>query len=38
MGGVGGLICEGHKARVVHVACMSREDEVMVPVIGIAGS
>ena len=37
MGGVGGVIHEGHEARVVHVACMSREDEVMVPVIGTAG-
>jgi hypothetical protein len=37
MGGVGGVICEGHEAGVVHVACISREDEVMVPVIGIAG-
>jgi hypothetical protein len=37
MGGVGGVICEGHEAGVVHVACMSGEDEVMVPVIGTAG-
>jgi len=33
MGGVGGVIHERHEARVVHVACMSREDKVMVPVI-----
>ena len=37
MGGVGCVIREGHEAGVVHVACMSGEDEVMVPVIGIAG-
>jgi hypothetical protein len=37
MGGVGGVIHEGHEARVAHVACMNREDEVMVPVIGTAG-
>ena len=37
MGGVGGVICEGHEARVVYVACMSGEDEVMVPMIGTAG-
>jgi hypothetical protein len=37
MGGVGGVIREGHEAGVVHVACMSGEDEVMVPVIGTAG-
>jgi hypothetical protein len=37
MGGVEGVICEGHEAGVVHVACISEEDEVMVPVIGIAG-
>jgi hypothetical protein len=37
MGGVGGVIRERHEAGVVHVACMSGEDEVMVPVIGTAG-
>ena len=31
------MIHEGHEAGVVHVACTSREDKVMVPVIGIAG-
>ena len=34
---MGGVIHEGHEAGVVHVACMSGEDEVMVPVIGMAG-
>jgi hypothetical protein len=34
---VSSVIHEGHEAGVVHVACMSREDEVMVPVIGMAG-
>ncbi len=37
MGGVEGVIHEGHEAGVVHVACMSGEDKVMVPMIGTAG-
>jgi hypothetical protein len=35
-GGVEEVISKGHKARVVCVACMSGEGEVMVPVIGTA--
>jgi hypothetical protein len=38
MGDAGSVICKGHEARVVHVACISREDEVIMPMIGTADS
>ena len=37
-GGIKEVISERHEARVVHVACISREGKVMVPVIGTAGT
>ena len=36
-GSVKDVLSKRHEARVVHVACMSRKGEVMVPVIGTAG-